>query len=85
MTSPTADGQVWRPFTGDYEKEFYEVRSPETGHVIQHMWPNAGWLHTTDGTDAPVTAAMGMEFRKCTCGHKYGGCLPSPPTSGDPT
>lgn len=84
MTSdqPVSAGE-WRPFVGEYDKRFYEVRSPETGFVVQHLWPNAGRLQPTASNDPPFTAAMGLEFRPCTCGHKYGGCLPAPPTTGD--
>ena len=67
----------WQPFTGDYEKRFYEARHPNGTKAIQHLWPNAGRLHATNGTDLVITPAMGMVFRRCTCGHKYGGCLRS--------
>lgn len=64
----------WQPFTGEYEKQFYEVRG-EGDFVIKHLWPNAGKLFATDGQDLEFTPAMRVHFRPCTCGHKRGGCL----------
>jgi hypothetical protein len=62
----------WAPFKGDYEKQFYEIRK---GHaIIQHCWPNAGRLWP-DGWAISFGERDGVEFRKCNCGHKYGGCL----------
>lgn len=64
----------WRPFTGDYEKQFYEVKRDGHALVVKHLWPNAGKLFTTDGQGLVFEVSDRVLFRPCTCGHKYGGC-----------
>ncbi len=66
----------WRPFTGEYEKQFYEAKHPSGTQAIKHLWPNAGILVSTNGTDLTIRPTDGFVFRRCTCGHKYGGCTP---------
>lgn len=41
-------GGFW-PFTGEYEKQFYDVRLAN-GPVYEHKWPNAGmfWIEELD-------------------------------------
>ncbi len=66
----------WQPFTGDYEKRFYEAKHRDGSMAMQHLWPNAGNLYSTDGLGLVIKPSHGLVFRPCTCGHKYGGCTP---------
>ena len=65
--------EPWEPFTGDYDKRFYEVLIM-AGHVVRHVWPNAGRLYHTDGNAQAYGPEHKVKFRPCTCGHKFGGC-----------
>ncbi len=67
----------WQPFVGEYEKQFYEVLVAD--HVVKHCWPNAGRLVHTDGKPHAYGPANNVQFRRCTCGHQWGGCLPPEP------
>lgn len=42
----------WIKYTGDYEKEFYDIKLL-TGEVYENCWPNAGTFHIT-GADGKV-------------------------------
>ena len=35
----------WLPFTGDYDKVYYDVKLP-SGEIVPHCWPNAGMIYT---------------------------------------
>ncbi|GAB2866116.1 hypothetical protein [Hymenobacter ruber] len=35
---------AWLPFIGEYEKEFYDVRTTD-GKEHLECWPNAGYFH----------------------------------------
>lgn len=38
----------WIPFTGEYEKQFYDIRLKD-GRELVHCWPNAGDFHAFNG------------------------------------
>ena len=42
-------GLTFTPFTGDYDKDFYDVLTP-SGKIVEHCWPNAGIMNDTHGT-----------------------------------
>ncbi len=59
------------PFEGDYEKKFYDVRrisrrdkngNPEH-EIVEHCWPNAGFLNEIKGSQRSWSAESGVEFR----------------------
>lgn len=45
---PSKDDDRWVPYTGDYEKEFYDIKLDD-GSVLLMCWPNAGTFHTQMG------------------------------------
>lgn len=40
----------WAPYTGEYEKKWYNVMLA-TGEVIRDCWPNAGGFHSFHEVD----------------------------------
>lgn len=44
----------WQTFTGEYDKDWYDVlphgHRDTSRHVIPHCWPNAGLMCATDGS-----------------------------------
>lgn len=66
----------WQPFTGDYEKQFYEVLLKGEGKILSHMYPNAGQFCAVDGSGKMIDERQVEFIRKCRCGHKWGGCRP---------
>lgn len=38
----------WVPYTGDYEKQFYDIRLRDK-RELPRCWPNAGTFHAEDG------------------------------------
>lgn len=32
--------QEWKPYTGDYDKQFYDVKDKD-GNIFTNCWPNA--------------------------------------------
>lgn len=38
----------WIPWTGEYEKIFYDVRTID-GSIYEECWPNAGRFHAKAG------------------------------------
>lgn len=36
--------QPWEPFTGDYAKEYYDIKLV-TGDIVENCYPNAGTFH----------------------------------------
>lgn len=39
--------QEWKPYTGDYEKQFYDVKDKD-GNILTKCWPNAWFLNVPD-------------------------------------
>lgn len=39
--------QEWKPYTGDYEKQFYDVKDKD-GNIFTNCWPNAWFLNVPD-------------------------------------
>lgn len=52
----------FRPYTGNYEKQWYEVRLPNG--EIHLCWPNAGKMNTMDGTGKQWSVGDGIEYRE---------------------
>ena len=67
----------WQQFTGEYEKQFYEVTTDQGGGPFRHCWPNAGEMWATDGSGRHFGTAFPVWVRRCTCGHFM--CLPPEP------
>jgi hypothetical protein len=44
------DRQRWIPWTGKYEKQFYDVWVKGRFDVVMHCWPNNGVMMTVDGS-----------------------------------
>lgn len=45
-TTEFTDG--FKPFEGEYEKQFYDVRLP-SGEIVKNCYPNAGFMNETGG------------------------------------
>lgn len=52
----------FRPFEGDYEKQWYEVRLPD-GEILL-CWPNAGKMIAIDGSGGEWSPSDGIEYRE---------------------
>lgn len=72
MSKRTKPGDDWATWSGDYDKEWYDVRLPD-GTVIPHCWPNAGVMMAMD--------ASGRSFRPGTVEARYS---PTHPADGLP-
>lgn len=55
----------WQPFTGNYEKQWYDVLLPD-GEVVECCWPNAGHLHEMRGRSRQWDETSGVKFRPST-------------------
>lgn len=44
----TLDATEWRPFDGNYFKQWYDVRV--NGEIVPWCWPNGGMMMTVDGS-----------------------------------
>lgn len=53
----------WKEFDGDYDKKFYDVKTSD-GKIIKECWPNAGNMHSTDGSGRSWTEKDNITIRK---------------------
>lgn len=60
---------LFKAWTGDYEKKWYDIRLL-SGEVIESCWPNAGCMNSNDGSGRSWKPEDGIEFRLGECPYR---------------